>query len=96
MDFVTLAGDVITVDDSAWSTFTEQVRGDVVTSDDVGFDEARRVWNAMIDRRPGAVVRCAGAADVVACMRLLASGICSCRCVVGATTWLGRRWRTGR
>ena len=69
MDFVTLAGDAIAVDDAAWSAFTAQVRGDVVTGGDVGFDEARRVWNAMIDRRPGAVVRCAGAADVVASVR---------------------------
>ena len=69
VDFVTLAGGGVAVDDAAWSAFTAQVRGDVVTSGDVGFDEARRVWNAMIDRRPGAVVRCAGAADVVACVR---------------------------
>jgi FAD/FMN-containing dehydrogenase len=46
-----------------------QIRGDVVTGRDLGFDEARQVWNAMIDRRPGAVVRCAGSADVVASVR---------------------------
>lgn len=35
-----------------------------------GFDERRRVWNGMIDRTPGAIVACAGAADVVSSVRL--------------------------
>jgi FAD/FMN-containing dehydrogenase len=44
----------------------EQVRGAVITPDDEGYEQARRVHNAMIDRRPAAVVRCANAGDVVA------------------------------
>lgn len=40
------------------------VRGPVVGPGDVGFDEARRVWNGMIDRRPVAVVRAASVADI--------------------------------
>src|ERR687892_550767 len=42
------------------------VRGPVLRAGDDGFDAARRIWNAMIDRHPSLVVRCAGAADVVA------------------------------
>ena len=44
----------------------EQVRGPVISPDDDGYDEARTVYNAMVDRRPSAVVRAANAGDVVA------------------------------
>ena len=42
------------------------VRGSVITPADPGYDDARRVWNAVIDRRPAAIVRCRAAADVIA------------------------------
>ena len=44
----------------------DQVRGEILTPEDAAYDEARRVYNAMIDRRPRVVVRCAGVDDVVA------------------------------
>jgi FAD/FMN-containing dehydrogenase len=44
----------------------EKVRGLVVTSDDEGYEEARTVYNAMIDKRPRVVIRAQDVGDVVA------------------------------
>ena len=43
-----------------------RVRGEVITPVDGGYDDARKVYNGMIDKRPAAVVRCTGPADVAA------------------------------
>jgi FAD/FMN-containing dehydrogenase len=43
--------------------------GQLLLPDSDGYDAARRVWNAMVDRRPAMVARCAGPADVAAAVR---------------------------
>src|SRR5881628_1562903 len=43
--------------------------GDIITPDAAGYDDARRVWNAMFDRRPALVVRPVTVEDVVAAVR---------------------------
>jgi len=45
-----------------------QVRGEVVTREDAGYEEARNVYNAMIDKRPALVARCRDVGDVRAAL----------------------------
>ncbi len=45
-----------------------RLRGPLILPGEPGYDETRSVWNAMIDRRPMAIARCLGVADVVACV----------------------------
>ena len=44
---------------------SSRVRGQVLRPRDDGYHEARRIWNAMIDRRPAAILRCVEVADVI-------------------------------
>ncbi|HEX9093871.1 MAG TPA: FAD-binding oxidoreductase [Coriobacteriia bacterium] len=47
----------------------EAVRGDLIERDDPRYDEARALYNAMIDKRPKLIVRCVDVADVIAAVR---------------------------
>ena len=64
-DHPTIAAGGLTVDEQAMQTLSQSVRGSVLRPGEDGFDSARHIWNGMIDRSPGAIVRCAGAADVI-------------------------------
>src|SRR5262245_15790163 len=44
-------------------------RGDVITHDHDGYNDARAVWNGTVDRRPRLIARCSGTADVAAAVR---------------------------
>ena len=54
------------ITDRVLRDFRGALLGSVLAPDDVEYDSTRRVFNAMIDRRPALIARCAGAADVVA------------------------------
>lgn len=45
--------------------FKAQFRGEMLLPGDAGYDEARQIWNAMIDRRPALIARCTTPEDVV-------------------------------
>ena len=50
----------------------ERLAGEVIAPDHPEYETARRVWNGMIDKRPGAVARCADAGDVATAVRFAA------------------------
>ena len=50
--------------------FKKGFHGKVLLPSDTGYDEARAMWNAMIDRRPALIARCADTSDVVHAVRL--------------------------
>ncbi len=58
------------IDQETIDALRAELRGCLLLPTDQDYDEARRVWNGMIDRRPALIVRCAGAADVMAAVKL--------------------------
>ena len=58
------------IDEQLQGTISEQLagqfKGDIIGPDHAEYERARTVWNAMIDRRPGLILRCTSTSDVVA------------------------------
>ena len=69
-------------------------RGTLVEPADAGYDAARAVYNAMIDRRPALIARAAGADDVARAVTPPASPACRSPSAAGATT--APAWARGR
>lgn len=65
----TLDGGTVSIGRSQIEPLRTAVRGTVVLPGDTGYDDARTVWNATIDRRPALAVRCLGQSDVVHAVR---------------------------
>jgi len=69
---MTLEGTKHAVDTAAIDGLRSRMRGPVLTPGDAGYDGARRIWNAMIDKRPALIARCMGTADVIQAVRFAA------------------------
>ncbi|MEQ9620073.1 MAG: FAD-binding oxidoreductase [Deltaproteobacteria bacterium] len=60
-----LSGGESKIDAQAIDDLRAKLRGEVLLPGEGGYDEARSIWNAMIDRKPGIIVRCMGNRDVM-------------------------------
>ena len=69
----TRSGGTTRVPQPALDSFAAAFRGQLLFTDTPGYDAARGIWNAMIDRRPALIARCATAADVALAVRLAGS-----------------------
>jgi FAD/FMN-containing dehydrogenase len=58
-----------TASEEAGAALEGRLRGRLVQPSDDDYDAIRAVWNGMVDKRPALIARCAGAADVVACVK---------------------------
>jgi len=61
----TLEGASKTISAETLAMLRGRLRGSAVLPGEEGYNSARTIWNAMIDRRPGLVIRCLGAADIM-------------------------------
>jgi FAD/FMN-containing dehydrogenase len=59
-----------TMSEKALAAYRGALRGPLVMPGEDGYDAARTIWNAMVDRRPAVVPRCMSAADVVRTFKL--------------------------
>jgi FAD/FMN-containing dehydrogenase len=61
---MTQTGEQRQVDQETIEAFAAKLRGKLLQPGDDGYDEARTIWNGMIDKRPSLIARCTGVADV--------------------------------
>jgi FAD/FMN-containing dehydrogenase len=66
MKAISLDGREIELPQAALDGLKARLKGPLLLPDSPGYEDSRTVWNAMIDRKPAAVVRCLGVADVAA------------------------------
>lgn len=55
----------VQLDEEAFKSFQTSLRGDLITPADPDYDEARTIYNAMIDKRPSLIARCQNVGDVI-------------------------------
>ena len=73
LTYLTLDKDVRQLRQSDLDAFTGQISGGVLSAADDAYNEARKVWNGTVDRRPALIARCKSAKDVQAAVRFAAA-----------------------
>jgi FAD/FMN-containing dehydrogenase len=59
----------VALEDATVEQLRQSVDGEVITPSEPAYEEARKVWNGMIDRHPALIVRCASSADAAAAVK---------------------------
>src|SRR5215213_6172383 len=65
LQIVTLTGADAALGESVVERFGWGLRGELLRPDDADYEQARKVWNGLIDRHPALIARCAGIGDVI-------------------------------
>ena len=68
LEVATLTGSKHLIESHLADQFRKHLKGELLRSGDEGYDDARKVWNGMIDKRPALIARCVNTDDVVACV----------------------------
>ena len=66
MDTMSMQGVQAGLEPESLESFKNNLRGQLLIPGEAAYEEARSVWNAMIDRRPALIARCLGVGDVAA------------------------------
>jgi FAD/FMN-containing dehydrogenase len=54
-----------TLDDAAVQDFRSRLRGELIRPSEAGYEQTRKLYNGMIDKRPALIARCVDVADVI-------------------------------
>jgi FAD/FMN-containing dehydrogenase len=65
LQIVTLTGADAALDETVVERFGSGLRGELLSPESTAYDEARKVWNGLVDKHPALIVRCAGVGDVI-------------------------------
>lgn len=63
-----MSNEIKNLEASVLDEFVESIRGEITFPNDTNYDEARKVYNGMINKFPGMLVRCVDVADVISCV----------------------------
>lgn len=68
IEALTLEEDSVTLNEELLDEFEQNIRGKIITPNDETYDDARAIYNGMIDKKPALIVYCTNVADVKECI----------------------------
>jgi FAD/FMN-containing dehydrogenase len=82
------------VDEATVEQFKVEVRGELIQPGEPDYAEARKAYNAMIDKHPRMIVRCSDVADVISSVNFVRENDLILAVRGGATAWRASAWST--